>query len=178
MRINNTSLSALRSGEAHHKAWCTALMGGSTAEGLTLEPQWGHPSADGDWMYLYGAMLGVTIPGQQVPESHQGEANITSSLSTSLLPLPGNHHSCLEYAPENCPPAYTRLRVTDIHALLTSPNVESDCVEEEDGHQWLNTRRLNEQIQLVFNKGLTDHARCSTGISGPAGQVKSPRKQT
>ena len=89
----------------------------------------------------------------------------------------GLFNSCLEYAPEGCPLAYTRLRVTNAKPLRLHPLVGADCIEEEDGHYWINTRRLNERLQRAFNQIRPTSFRFNTpdlhitDVSGPAGQV-------
>ena len=56
--------------------------------------------------------------------------------------------------------------------LFDVTNVDlSDCVEEKDGHSWLNTARLNQVIMQVFREVEDDPAQRIIGISGPAGQV-------
>ena len=158
-RNNVNILSALRSGKVHHEMRPAWLISGSTAEGLTVGLHWGHPWPDMDTMYLYGSQLGVIVPGQKAPKRNHDK-------------------SCLEYAPEGCPSAYTRLRVTNLQGLLLHPYVDAECVEEEDGHLWLNTLRLNERIQSGINTIVSDPANRSTGISGPAGEVLSSGEQT
>ena len=77
--------------------------------------------------------------------------------------------SCLEYAPEGCPPAYTRLREINIEEL---PPIYAEFFEEEDGHHWLKTNRLSEQMQQFYNLVATYPATPASS-SGPAGQVWS-----
>ena len=154
VRHNAVTFSALKSGGVHRKLFVVLYIGvlisGSTAEGLTIHQGWGHPWPDRDCMHLLGAQFGVRIPGQQSPNSHR---------------------SCLEYAPDGCPPAYTRLQVTNKQALQLLPQFDTDCVEEKDGHHWLNTRLLNKWIQQAINKGMPDPVYRNTGISGPSGEV-------
>ena len=138
--INATALMELRLGMAHRVMHGEAIVTGSTAEGLTVTPGWGHPWPDYDCMHMHGAQLGVTIPGQQAPCSQHGPtrtspALLTASHTCSFSCYTSNpHNSCLEYAPEDCPPACTRLRVTNLQVLLWHPGVDTDCVEEEDDH--------------------------------------------
>ena len=201
VHVNAFTLSVLGSCEAHCRHRVGVLNAGSTAEGLTMHADWGHPCPDYDTMLLFGGRLGVTIPGQQAPSSDRRQASMPSSLYEALLSLPETKRllspvqetmlilnaemepklsclpffqSALEYAPEGCPLAYTRLRVTDIHALRYA--CQDECVDEEYGQQWLNTRVLNDRIQrhsttttdLTAVPGYRYH---STDISGPAQQV-------
>ena len=172
VRSNTEALSVLKSGEAHRQLSSKMLLAGSRAEGLTVDHNWGHPWPDADSMLLLGAKLGVTIPEHQAPCCQNGPASTATSSSTSSLPVPGDHSSsCLQYAPEGCPLAYTRLRITDLQTLLLRPPVDTNAVEEEDGYHWLNTRRLNERIQQLINESRPNPAHHTTSISGPAGQV-------
>ena len=75
--------------------------------------------------------------------------------------------SCLEYAPEGCPLAYTRLRGINIEEL---PPTYAEFFVEDDGHHWLRTNHLNEQIQQFYNIVATYPATAATA-SGPAGKV-------
>ena len=203
---NTDIFSVLRSGKAHQQLFIGVFFSGSKAEGLSVEPLWGHPWPDMDLMALSGAELGVIIPGQQAPSADHGRESMppspitrpySSSKQSRFLPEVGlawyNHFnailqsrpsfaaghfdSCLEYAPEDCPPAYTRLRVANAPALQRMfPLVGADCVEEEDGHNWLNTQRLNEGLQQVYRTAakyayLPDCFH-STDIIGPAQQVE------
>ena len=168
MSENSAALTALISGEAHRERggkWY--FLGGSRADGLTMTPRWGHPWPDSDQMYLFGAQLGVNIPRKY-----------QSTQSSSSSSTPQDYYvskSCLEYAPDDCPPAYTKLRVTDVKAMMEwYPDVItlSGCVEESDGHSWLNTARLNKLIMQAYNEEEDDAGERTTGINGPAGQVK------
>ena len=80
-----------------------------------------------------------------------------------------NSKSCLEYAPTGCPLAYTRLRGINIKEL---PPIYAEFFEEKDGHHWLRTNHLNEQIQQYYNMVATYPA-TPASTSGPAGQVRS-----
>ena len=143
---NKLALSAMMSGE--EVEW--PLTVGSMAEGLTMAHRWGHAWSDCDTMALYTDQLGVKIPHHHFSTRHQpGEYTPPSSI------LQGCHgNGCLEYAPEGCPPAYTRFRVLDVQALMQwDPGIDlSHCVEEEDGQNWLNTARLNEAIMWAVDK--------------------------
>ena len=172
VRRNQSALSDLISGQAHHKAgviprgWWV-LTAGSLAEGLAVHPGWGYEEPDVDGMFLYGAQLGVCVTQQHMSTIQHHSLNTSSSSSSS-----GCHgNSCLEYDPEGCPPAYTRLRVTDRQALLTHYLVDDSCMVECDGHYWLLSTPLNVAIQRYFNQVVTDPAKHSTSISGPAGQA-------
>ena len=165
--------SALKSGEIYRETSDEGgIIAGSLAEGLTMENGWGHPWSDADGMVLIGAELGVNIPGDQLPR----ECQSTLSSSPALTSQGCRGNSCLDYAPEGSPPAYTKLRVTDIQGLMKW-NIDeetvdlSDCVEERDGHSWLNTARLNQATMRKFNEGEDNPAERITGFSGPAAQV-------
>ena len=170
VRHNQSLLSALLSGQAHREVGVREvwyLIAGSQAEGLCVQHQWGHEWPDVDGMFLYGAQLGVCVTHEHMATRQQYSSHTSSSSSSS-----GCHgDSCLEYEPEGCPPAYTRLRVTDRQALLTHRCVDASCMVECDGHYWLLSTALNEAIQRDFNQATTNPANRSTSISGPAGQV-------
>ena len=173
VRLNQSTLmtlSTLLSGQVHREVGVRErwrLIAGSKAEGLCVQLQWGHEWPDIDVMYLYGAQLGVCVTQEHMATRQRHSSHTSSSSSSS-----GCHgDSCLEYEPEGCPPAYTRLRVTDRQALLTHPNVDASCMVECDGHYWLLSTALNEAIQGDFNQAITDPAKRSTSISGPAGQA-------
>ena len=96
----------------------------------------------------------------------------TSIKALAFLSLQTNK-SCLEYAPEGCPLAYTRLRGINIEEL---PPIYAEFFDEEDGHHWLKTNHLNELMQQYYNMVATYPATPST-TSGPAGQVRSHGKK-
>ena len=169
VRKNKVALSALASGEIYQNKASDAvpLIAGSRAEGLTMHGQWGHPWPDYDAMALIGNRLGVKIPHCQLGTKYQPIENMLhSSLSQGC-----HSNSCLEYIPEGCPPGYTRLRVRDVQALMDCDPTGDlpNCVEERDGHNWLNTARLNQVAMWDFNE--KNPTTQTTGISGPAGQV-------
>ena len=136
------------------------------------DSRWGHPWPDGDFMPMFGVELGVNIPKDKFPSKCQSPE--CSSPALTSQGCRGN--SCLEYLPEDSPPAYTKLLITDIPGLMKwgparNVNVDlSDCVEERDGYSWLNTARLNQAIMQVFNEDGVILEQV-TDISGPAGQV-------
>ena len=166
--INQSLLSALTSGLAHHKAGVRGrwgLIAGSRAEGLALVGHWGHECPDLDNMFLYGAQLGVCVTQEHLATRQHHSSNTSSSSS-------GCHgDSCLEFDPVGCPPAYTRLRVTDRQALLSHDCVDDSCMEECDGHYWLLPVPLNQAIQRDLKQAGIDPIFVSTSISGPAGQA-------
>ena len=170
VRDNQSILSDLTSGLAHHEAgvredWW-GLIAGSTAEGLALEVMWGHERPDFDHMYLYGAQLGVCVTQEHLATRQHHSPNTSSSSSSGC-----HGDSCLEYDPVGCPPAYTRLRVTDRQALLSHDCVDDSCMLECDGHYWLLSVPLNEAIQQDLKQGGINPKLVSTSISGPAGQA-------
>ena len=168
------ALSALKMGEIYRQMFDEGvIIAGSMAEGLTMTPGWGHPWPDGDGMLLLGSMLGVNIPRNELPRKCQSTLS-SSPASTSQR---CRRNSCLDYAPEGSPPVYTKLRVTNIQGPMdrsrnwdTDPDL-SDCVEERDGHNWLNTARLNQMFMRIVNEAEDNPAERITDISGPAGQV-------
>ena len=113
----------------------TCLVAGSSAEGLAIEKGWGHPEADKDTMDLLGGLVGVHVPQGRQP--------------------PGR--AVLRYKPEGCPPAYCKLEVTDVQALLRL-KVDARCIYRSGGVNWLHTKNLLKQIRRGHS------------ISGPAGQ--------
>ena len=170
VRLNQSVLSDLTSGQVHHesgvrKVW--VLTAGSTAEGLAVHPRWGYECPDVDIMILYGAQLGVCITQEHLSTRQHSSFNSSPSSSSGC-----HDNSYLEYDPEGCPPAYTRLRVTDRQALLTHRCVDNSCMVKCDGHYWLLSTPLNVAIQRDYNQAITDPTEHSTSISGPAGQVR------
>ena len=176
VRINKSTMSALISGQAHCEATVRGkwqLIAGSTAEGLALVQGWGHERSDVDGMFLYGSQLSVCVIQERLPKSQHLSSNSLPSSSSSLSSSAGYYsESCLMYDPEGCPPAYTRLRVTDRQTLMDHPHVDASCMLECDGHHWLLTTPLNEFIQQDLNQLETDPGLQSTSISGPAGQAQ------
>ena len=163
---NAAALSRLASGEAYHVTGDPWFIAGSRAEGVAMEPWWGHQAADVDFMGLYGAQLGVYLPqGHEIGNHRACEITPSSSNDTRGI-------SCLEYDAEGCLPGYTRLRITNTQALKELHMVDARSVEESAGHHWLNTVSLNEAIlRSDFDKNEPDPEYKTTGISGPAGQV-------
>ena len=134
-------MSELQSGEQYsYEVYNGHLLSGSRAEGLAMDDLWGHDKADTDCMYLYGGPIGVNVPGGQ---QSRGKA-------------------CLEFRPEGCPAAYTKLLITDLHGLKRHRKI-GNWIEESayrSGNQcWLNTYRA---VREMKGPGET--------ISGPAGQ--------
>ena len=174
--INAACMSALKSGKAlrevpkHMDAKPWMLIAGSQGEGLTLQTGWGHPWPDIDMMILYGKYLGVNIPRDQLTRYQSPQ----SSLSVTIFQ--GCHsNSYLEYAPENCPPAFAKLRVMNIQELIKGYSFDlSTCLEQRDGHIWMNTARLNQLLIWFYNTyGEKTGERDIVGVGGPAGQVIS-----
>ena len=166
VQCNANTLSHLESGEAHRYLMGGNLYAGSRAEGLAIEDGWGHPNVDLDQMIFYGAQLSVSLPQNHEARSDPCNGNASSSLSFPDLVA----KSCLEFAPEGCPPGYTRLRVTNL-ALRRNSNVGDQCMEESDGHHWLLPARFNELQQRGLNVLQSHRAEMATCIQGPAGQV-------
>ena len=95
-----------------------------------------------------------------------------TSIKALTFLLSATNKSCLEYAPEGCPLAYTRLRGINIEEL---PHIYSECFGKDDGHHWLKTSHLNEQIQQCYNL-VVNYPGARAIPSGPAGQVWSHEK--
>ena len=112
------------------------LLSGSRPERLAMDDHWGHDEADWDYMLLYGGRIGVNIPGGQ---QSRGEA-------------------CLDFRPEGCPPAYTKLLITDLGGLEEYTRI-GRCVHRSGGKTWLDTYRA---VRAMKDSDET--------ISGPAGQ--------
>ena len=170
---NAAALSHLESGDALRETFVAELYAGSRAEGLALEHGCGHPQVDFDIMRILGGQLSVSLPCSKEFKSHQSSAR-ASPLVVSTPSLQGPFHtlsgnSCLEYAPESCPPAYTRLRVTDLLALKKHLWVGEQGMEQSDGHYWLLPMELNETLQRYWNMGCDPDDK-TTCIGGPAGQ--------
>ena len=159
-RHTSLRMSHLASGEAHREGRGGAFYAGSRVEGLAIENNWGHPQADNDIMGLHGVELGVRLPKRHEPRCYQARSLILDK-------------SCLEYAPEECPPAFTRIRVTKPEALLRHPWVDVNCIMKgSDGSLWLLPSRMNEKMQRGMNEGQANPAYLITESSGPAGQVQ------
>ena len=146
---NEETLESLVDGKAYEGDWGDwggELTMGSRAEGVAMEPEWGHPEPDTDHMNLYGGPMGVYVPQGGKP--------------------PGR--SLLRFRPEGCPPAFCKIEVTNLRALKKldavtkgAEMVEKNCFVRSvsDGVDWLhiaNTLRY-----------LANHR---DGISGPVGQ--------
>ena len=140
-------MSELQSGERYRRegsSWDPLLSGGlvsgSRAERLAMDDHSGHDVADRDIMHLLGDRLGVYVPGGQ---QSRGKA-------------------CLEFRPEGCPAAYTKLLVTDLPALMEY-YVTEDWIEQGvhiSGDQcWLDTYQALRGLQFAGDT-----------ISGPAAQ--------
>ena len=117
------------------------------------------------------SIFGISTFLELLPKLHYPLVNEASIKSVALLSLLKNK-SCLEYAPARCPVAYTRLRGINVDEV---PLIYGEFFEWEDGHLWLKTRHLNEQIQQYYNMIASYPATPST-TSGPAGQVHSLEK--
>ena len=100
-----------------------------------MDDHWGHDGADWDVMYLRGGRIGVNIPGGQQ----------------------SREKACLDFRPEGCPAAYSKLLITDLRGLEYTRI--GRCVHRSGGKRWLNT------YQAVRAMKDSDET-----ISGPAGQ--------
>ena len=144
VRKNERRLSDLQSGESYRDEgsfW--ELLSGSRPEGLAMDDHWGHDEADWDIMELRGGRIGVNVPGGQ---QSRGRA-------------------CLDFRPEGCPAAYSKLLITDLLGMKRYFR-NGDWVEESvytSGDQcWLDTYRA---VRGMKCSGQT--------ISGPAEQFGS-----
>ena len=113
------------------------LLSGSRPEGLAMGDHWGHDGANTDYMVLHGNRRGVHLPGGQ---QSRGSA-------------------CLDFHPEGCPAAYTKLLITDLRGLKEYTQKDR-CVHRSGGKKWLNTYRAVREMK-----------RSGETISGPAEQV-------
>ena len=138
---NEQRISELQSGVRYrYEGYSVGLLSGSQPEGLAMGDLWGHDEADYDWMFLFGGTLGVFVPEGQQP---RGE-------------------SCLDFRPEGCPPAFTKLLITDLPALMGDWDVKhwiEESVHISGDQCWLNTHQAVRGMRL-YNKT----------FSGPAAQ--------
>ena len=139
VRTNKRLMSALQSGWLYRYERYSGerLLSGSRAEGLAMDDLWGHDEADWDYMNLRGATLGVYVPGGQ---QSRGEA-------------------CLDFRPEGCPAAYTKLLVTNLPALMERHPRLKQSVHISGDQCWLDTHQA---VRGMPTPGDT--------ISGPAAQ--------
>ena len=92
---NERAMLELEDGTGYHGGYTGYLVSGSRPEGLALEDDWGHDSADLDKMYLMGGPLGVNVVGGQ---QSRGK-------------------SCQNFCIQGCPAAYCKLEVIDLPGL-------------------------------------------------------------
>ena len=138
VRENEELIVRLENGWAYQKAtFYGPFVSGSRPEGLAMDDHWGHNNADRDLMWLHGGPLGVHVAGGQQQRGR----------------------SCLDFCPEGCPPAYTKLQVTDLPTLRQKSWIKE--VHETGNQCWLN----------VFRALVDRPVPLSTGRSGPAVQV-------
>ena len=128
---------------------------GSSAEGLALQGTWGHDPTDEDEMLLFGQHLGVHIP--------QG-----SQLAAECL---------LVYRPEDCPPGYCKLKVSDTQALeqtsVWGQQLGASCIQTSGNQHWLHTQNTLSRIQQAKRAVTPDPVYKFTALSGPSGQAAS-----
>ena len=133
-------MSKLQSGKRYRLEGISRhLLSGSRAERLAMEDFWGHDGADWDIMWLYGGRMGVNVPGGQ---QSRGRA-------------------CLDFRPEGCPPAYTKLLITDLHGMKRHSIILwiEESVYRSGDQCWLDTYRAV--------RGMRGYRQF---ISGPAAQ--------
>ena len=141
VRENKVVMSELQSGDAYRDEYYRGeLLSGSRPEGLAMDDHWGHDGADWDYMHLRGGRIGVNVPGGQ---QSRGKA-------------------CLDFRPEGCPAAYTKLLITDRRGLEYTQI--GRCVHRSGGQTWLNTY---EAVRAMKDSRET--------ISGPAGKEQDER---
>ena len=110
-------------------------MSGSRPEGLAMDDGWGNDGADFDYMELYGGRLGVNVAGGQQPQE--------------------SRESCLDFRPEGCPIAYTKLQVTTVRGLKKhwTEDMIKRCVHRSGDKDWLNTyqaiREMNKYNETI-----------------------------
>ena len=131
-------MSRLQDGQAYHSEnYSGTLLSGSRPEGLAMDDHWGHGETDWDYMWLYGGLMGVNVVGGQ---QSRGKSR-------------------LDFRPEGCPAAYTKLQVTDLPSLRSyGPWIEGSVHKSGDQY-WLDTYKA---VRGMPNYGAT--------ISGPAAQ--------
>ena len=148
---NAKTMIGLRSGGANRSRCAGYLTAGSRAEGLSMEDDWGHPSADQDIMLLLGGPLGVHVPGGPLPPEFE----------------------CLVYHPEGCPPGYCRLEVIDVRSVRKEIQENTDnlrqrllnvikvqrCVCRDASGYWLDTYQTVRAMKVSGEV-----------VSGPASQ--------
>ena len=126
--LNEKLTSKLQDGTAYNANHVGILLSGSRPEGLAMDDNWGYDNTDWDFMKLYGNRLGVNVAGGQQP---RGE-------------------SCLDYHPEGCPAAYTKLQVIDLPGLMEFPYSKDwieGSVDRSEGHCCLNTHEAIRGMQ-------------------------------
>ena len=164
LRRNHMAFSALQEGLIYGgKVWegrggnvrGGVLTAGSRAEGLAMEKDWGHPEPDQDTMLLYGGPLGVHVPGGRqlpmVPFALQlsdglvqlGLPSVAKDATGSIL---------LVYRPDDCPPAFCKVQVTDPQALIevevfATRRLDAGCIHNSKGEDWLHTNNLLRLLQ-------------------------------
>ena len=143
VRWNEELMSELQSGERYRREDYSVvdLLSGSRAERLAMGYDWGHDGADWDYMQLYGGRIGVNIPGGQ---QSRGKA-------------------CLDFRPEGCPAAYSKLLITDLRGLKKYTEI-GRCVHRSGGKTWLDTYRAVRELKDYDET-----------ISGPAAQFQNER---
>ena len=141
MRMNEERMSELQSGKSYRgESYRRGLLSGSRAEGLAMDNHWGHDEADWDYMWLYGGRIGVNVPGGQ---QSRGKA-------------------CLDFRPEGCPAAYSKLLITDLRGMKEHFKI-GDWIEES-------VYRCGDQCWLDTYRAVRGMKGDDETISGPAGQ--------
>ena len=131
-------MSQLQSGKEYRdEGYRGDLLSGSRPERLAMDDHWGHDGADWDYMDLEGGRLGVYVPG-----GHQSRGR-----------------ACLDFRPEGCPAAYTKLLVTNLSALMEYDPELEQSVHISGDQCWLDTHQA---VRGLPPSGGT--------ISGPAAQ--------
>ena len=146
---NEERIFELQDGRQYSVSYSMQLLSGSRREGLAMDDLWGHDEADWDIMYLRGGPLGVNVPGGQ---QSRGK-------------------SCLDFRPEGCPAAYTKLQITDLPTLREHRRIKHWIMESvhTSGDQcWLDTY---EAVQRMSGAKISGPA--AQGLAGTADYVNT-----
>ena len=144
VKWNEEAISELQDGTAYRTGYGGTILSGSRPEGFAMDDDWGHDATDWDYMELYGGPLGVNVAPGDVAVGQRPRGR-----------------SCLDFSPEGCPAAYTKLQITDLPAL--NKNFDSMKWIEEGVY------RSGDQCWLDIYQAVQGLRRVGS-VSGPAAQ--------